>query len=135
MESQTTPELDRRSASTSSLSVFPNASESQFRYLRNQEEEENNNAVHEFRLPENRMMTKSSTTKKRPSCHNRFFTSLKGITFRKPSPPVTMTLCLACGIGLAAGHHLYYLWLDGKTVGGASEQQWSLRSVRPFFQG
>jgi hypothetical protein len=41
--------------------------------------------------------------------------------------PTIMLATLLAGLGLAIGHHSYYRWLDGRLVGSAAKQQWSLR--------
>lgn len=46
---------------------------------------------------------------------------------KKWSSPITMLLGLIAAAGFAAGHHSYYMWLDGQVVRDTARQQWSLR--------
>jgi len=41
--------------------------------------------------------------------------------------PALVILALLAGLVLSIGHHVYYRWLDGRVVGSATRQQWSLR--------
>jgi hypothetical protein len=41
--------------------------------------------------------------------------------------PALMILALLAGLLLSIGYHVYYRWLDGRVVGSATKQQWSLR--------
>ncbi|CZR68527.1 uncharacterized protein PAC_18426 [Phialocephala subalpina] len=60
----------------------------------------------------------------------RTYRSIKRIIDRVD--PTLMIFSLVAGLCFSIGHHLYYQWLNGQTVGDSTRQQWALRFGNAF---